>query len=78
MRLDTFLAQHHNLSRNRAKQLIEAGLVFVHENICTKVSEDVSENDVITLTEDRRVHWVSRSALKLHGFLEYHEEVLIE
>lgn len=78
MRLDIFLATHHGLSRNRAKQLIEAGLVFLHGNICTKVSEEVSEIDAVTLVEDNRIHWVSRSAMKLHGFLAHHQEIRVQ
>ena len=78
MRLDIFLSHHHNISRNRAKYFIEAQLVFVDGNICTKVSEDVSEGNSITIIEDRRVHWVSRSAMKLHSFLENHQEIVVQ
>jgi 23S rRNA (cytidine1920-2'-O)/16S rRNA (cytidine1409-2'-O)-methyltransferase len=78
MRLDSYLSMHHNVSRNRAKQLIEAWLVFIDGDSCTKVSQDVSEGNSVTLAEDKRVHWVSRSAMKLHGFLAHHQEIAVQ
>lgn len=69
MRLDLFLAQRHNFTRNKAQQLITTGLISVNGKVATKPSSEVTENDQISVEEDRRVHWVSRSAEKLAGFL---------
>lgn len=68
MRLDIALSTQYGLTRNKARQLIEVGLVAVNTKIITKVASDVSEHDHISLTEDKRLYWVSRSAEKLHGF----------
>lgn len=70
MRLDQYLVLHHNFTRNKAQQLIDTGLVLVDQKICTKSSQSITESMQVTITEDRRVNWVSRSAEKLEGFLE--------
>lgn len=71
MRLDIMLAEMHGFTRNKARQLIEVGLVRVNNKIITKASHDVTDTDAITLEEDKRVHWVSRSAEKLDGFIQF-------
>jgi 23S rRNA (cytidine1920-2'-O)/16S rRNA (cytidine1409-2'-O)-methyltransferase len=70
MRLDLALAQKYSWSRNKAQQHIRSGLVFLDGTVCIKPSLEVTEITKITLTEDRRIHWVSRSAEKLEGFFE--------
>ncbi|MDD2693757.1 MAG: TlyA family RNA methyltransferase [Candidatus Gracilibacteria bacterium] len=70
MRLDVALAERYSFTRNKAQQLIALGLISVNGKSITKTSFEVTENDVIDIEEDRRVHWVSRSAEKLIGFLE--------
>lgn len=70
MRLDIYLATYHNVTRNRAQQLIATDLVLVDAKICNKASYIVSDNAIVSITSDRRVEWVSRSAEKLAGFLE--------
>lgn len=70
MRLDVALAERYSFTRNKAQQLIALGLISVNGKSITKTSFDVTEDDVIDVEEDRRVHWVSRSAEKLIGFLE--------
>ena len=65
MRLDTFLREKYGWSRNKAQQIIESGLVFVDDLITTKQSQEVNEECRISIQEDRRVDWVSRSAEKL-------------
>lgn len=72
MRLDLSLALQYGLTRNKSQQLIGARLVFVNGNIIEKTSFEVSENDTISIQDDRRVRWVSRSAEKLAGFLSHH------
>ncbi len=75
MRLDLFIAEQYALTRNRAQSLIESGLVFVDEKQIQKSSFDVEQTHTVTLREDRRIHWVSRSAEKLYGFLEHQEKI---
>lgn len=70
MRLDQFLAQQHHLTRNRAQQLIDSGLISVNGKIIKKSSYEVKPEDTFFLQEDKKIHWVSRSATKLDGFLE--------
>lgn len=69
MRLDLSLVHHHKLSRNKAQALIEAGLVSVNSVTVTKPSHDISDEIIPDIKEDKRIHWVSRSAQKLEGFL---------
>lgn len=38
MRLDIYLATHHNMTRNRAQQLIATDLVLVNRRVCNKAS----------------------------------------
>lgn len=70
MRLDIYLAAHHGITRNKAQQLIATDLVCVSGKICNKASYQILEHSLVTITDDRRVAWVSRSAEKLAGFLE--------
>ena len=70
MRLDIYLASHHGITRNKAQQLILAGLVSVNTKICIKASFLISDTAIVSIVPDRRVEWVSRSAEKLAGFLE--------
>ena len=64
MRLDIALAERSGFTRNKARQLIEVGLVSVNTKVIKKVSHDVMEDDIVEVQEDKRVHWVSRSAEK--------------
>ncbi len=74
-RLDKILAEKYGFSRNKAQQFIESELVLVNNVVATKTSQKISENDTIHILEDRRIHWVSRSAEKLFGFLENHRDL---
>lgn len=70
MRLDILLSEQYWFTRNKAQQLIRAGLVSIAGKIISKPSSEVSENDSLVIQQDRRISWVSRSAEKLAGFLE--------
>ena len=70
MRIDQYLVTHFGFTRNKAQQLISTDLILINAKICNKSSFQVKESDIVTIEEDRRVHWVSRSAEKLAGFLE--------
>lgn len=78
MRLDIFLVQKHHFTRNKAQQIIDAGLVSVNNKIIKKSSYEVTDTDGIVIEIDRRVRWVSRSAEKLAGFLENRENGVIQ
>lgn len=70
MRLDIFIAQKFSYTRNKAQQFIEGGLIKVNKKVITKVSFTVEGAEEILLEEDKKIHWVSRSAGKLDGFFE--------
>lgn len=70
MRLDQYLVNHFGFTRNKAQQLIDSGLVLLNAKICNKSSFKIKEDDTVSIVEDRRVNWVSRSAEKLAGFFE--------
>jgi predicted rRNA methylase YqxC with S4 and FtsJ domains len=76
MRLDQYLVLQHHFTRNKAQQLISTDLVSLNGKICNKASQAIQENNIITITDDRRVSWVSRSAEKLASFLERYPIVI--
>lgn len=71
MRLDLFLAESRNLSRNRARFLIEEGLVKVAGVLAKKpaLEIDVANPNLVEVAEDPRTTYVARSAVKLEKFL---------
>ncbi len=70
MRLDKYISENHNCTRNRAQFFIDQGLVFVNEIPAKKASQDITETDIVRIIDDKRVSFVSRSAIKLDSFLE--------
>lgn len=70
MRLDIFLSTKNSISRNRAQFIIEEWLVSVNNTIITKSSFSITEWDTITVQEDKKTSWVSRSAVKLADYLK--------
>lgn len=70
MRLDKYIAENHNCTRNRAQFFIDQGLVLVNGMPAKKASQDIEEADLVRLLEDRRIEFVSRSAVKLDVFLQ--------
>ena len=70
MRLDLFLVQSRNITRNRAQFLLSEGLVWVNGKVVTKASFSIDESEIIVIQDDKRVHFVSRSAIKLDSFLD--------
>lgn len=70
MRLDSYLVELGLVeSRNKAQQLIKDHAVSVDGKIIDKVSFDVVEPMVITMTDNAQ--YVSRAAIKLKGFLPF-------
>ena len=76
MRLDLYLKSHYNTTRNRAQFWIDSGLVLINKKIITKASYQMSESDCIEIVEDRKIDWVSRSAVKLDDFLEANKIII--
>ena len=69
MRIDLYLFQNgHAESRQKAKGLLEEGLVCVNGKPITKSSYDVSESDTVTVT-GQGLRYVGRGGLKLEGAL---------
>lgn len=70
MRLDQYISNKLELSRNRAQFLIDEKLVKVNSKIITKASFQIEENDIVEVSEDKKIEYVARSAIKLEKFLE--------
>lgn len=70
MRLDVAVSINFSLSRNKSQSFIKDGLISVDKKIITKPSFEIIWSEIIELKEEKKVHWVSRSAGKLDGFLE--------
>lgn len=70
MRLDLALVKKYSFTRNKAQQLIESGLILFRWKVIWKPAFDIINLEDIDIIVDKRVHWVSRSAEKLDGFLQ--------
>ena len=75
MRIDKYIAQTYGFSRNKVQQFIDAGLILKNKIAISRASEKMIAEDVIEILENQKIHWVSRSAEKLHGFLGHHDEI---
>jgi len=71
MRLDNYVAlMYEDISRSRAKSLIETGNVRVNGNVISKPSYVIDENsDVLLEVVTEAIPYVSRGGLKLQGAL---------
>lgn len=68
MRLDNYLVEKELVqSRNKAQEIIKAGLVSVNNKSILKSSFKVTQNDEVDVTEHKA--YVSRAAFKLDEFL---------
>jgi 23S rRNA (cytidine1920-2'-O)/16S rRNA (cytidine1409-2'-O)-methyltransferase len=75
MRLDLFLhINKYTKSRNKAKEVICSGDVYVNDIAIKKPSYIVAENDSIEIKA--KTIYVSRSALKLKNFLQNRDELV--
>jgi 23S rRNA (cytidine1920-2'-O)/16S rRNA (cytidine1409-2'-O)-methyltransferase len=70
MRLDVRISEQFKLTRNKSQAFIKDGLVSINGNIVSKPSFEIKGDETIILREEKKIHWVSRSAGKLDGFLE--------
>lgn len=69
MRLDLYTSQQLWVSRNRAQFFIQREKIKVNTIVMTKSSYFMKETDVFESNIDE-INYVSRSALKLKGFIE--------
>lgn len=71
MRLDLYLAETRSISRNRARFLIEQGLVKVGGILAKKSALEILDDALqsVEVAEDLRTRYVARSAVKLERFL---------
>jgi 23S rRNA (cytidine1920-2'-O)/16S rRNA (cytidine1409-2'-O)-methyltransferase len=70
MRLDIAISEKFGMTRNKSQAFIKDGLVRVDKIVIQKPSFEVKWDEICELEEAKKVHWVSRSAGKLDGFLE--------
>ena len=69
MRLDQYIKEHYNIqSRNKANELIKSNKIKIDNQIITKPSFDVTEDNKIEILEED--FYVSRAAYKLKYFLK--------
>lgn len=71
MRLDLYLSETRSISRNRARFLIEEGLVKVAGILAKKPAFEIDDESpqTVEVAEDPRTSYVARSAVKLERFL---------
>ncbi|MBO7209467.1 MAG: TlyA family RNA methyltransferase [Methanobrevibacter sp.] len=70
-RLDRYLVDNgFTESRTKAKELIKSRAVKVNDNIITKASHSVRDNDKVEIIDDSSLKYVSRAGLKLEGAIE--------
>lgn len=70
MRLDLYVSEKFNVSRNKAQFSIQESKIKVNWKIITKSSFDVLEKDIIEIIDDLEIKYVARSALKLKWFIQ--------
>ncbi len=70
MRLDLYISEKYGFTRNKSQALIDAGFICVNGKVIDKASFSVTWDEIFSIREDKSIHWVSRSAGKLDGFLE--------
>jgi 23S rRNA (cytidine1920-2'-O)/16S rRNA (cytidine1409-2'-O)-methyltransferase len=69
LRLDVAVKERFNISRQKAKALIEDGKVLLNGKPVLKPSVEVSDEDELTLEKSDVLKYVSRGGLKLEGAL---------
>ncbi len=65
-RLDMYIRDRRNISRQKAQELIASGCVYVNGRTCLKPSLKVGENDNVRISEENKVlKYVGRGGYKL-------------
>lgn len=70
MRLDQYITEKLEISRNKAQAIIKAWNVFINWEKIIKTWFEVKQNMEITINEFEQTKYVARSAMKLKWFLE--------
>ena len=66
VRLDLYLVEHNYVpSRSKASEMIKNNKVFVNNKLVNKLSFEVDEIDIISISENDILKYVSRGGLKL-------------
>jgi 23S rRNA (cytidine1920-2'-O)/16S rRNA (cytidine1409-2'-O)-methyltransferase len=65
MRLDQYVTEKLDITRNKAQAVIKAESVMVNSKIITKTGFKVKETDIIEIQETEESKYVARSAMKL-------------
>ena len=70
MRLDQYITEKLEISRNKAQAIIKAWNIFINWEIITKTWFEVKQNMEVIINELEQTKYVARSAMKLKWFLE--------
>ncbi|MCP4523093.1 MAG: TlyA family RNA methyltransferase [Candidatus Gracilibacteria bacterium] len=70
MRIDQYVTEKNNITKNKAQAMIKAGAILVNNKIITKCGFMVKETDEIEISETEESKYVSRSAIKLKKYFE--------
>lgn len=70
MRLDQYITEKLEISRNKAQAIIKAWNVFINWEKIIKTWFEVKQNMEIAINEFEQTKYVARSAIKLKWFLE--------
>lgn len=70
MRLDQYITEKLEISRNKAQAIIKAWNVFINWEKIIKTWFEVKQNMEIAINEFEQTKYVARSAMKLKWFLE--------
>lgn len=70
MRLDQYVTEHSEITRNKAQAMIKAWAVLVNNKLITKTGFKLKETDIVEVSETEESKYVARSAMKLKKHLE--------
>lgn len=70
MRLDQYVTNKSDITRNKAQAMIKAWAVLVNNQVITKTGFKLNETDKIEISQTQESKYVARSAMKLKWFLE--------
>ena len=70
MRLDQYVTEKSEITRNKAQAMIKAWAVLVNNKLITKTGFKIKETDIVNISETEESMYVARSAIKLKKHLE--------
>ncbi len=70
MRLDQYVTEKSEITRNKAQAMIKAWAVLVNNKLITKTGFKLKETDTVEVSETEESKYVARSAMKLKKHLE--------